>query len=63
MRASVRKSEPPTAQVYDPYRAIQFKNLNDLNAAKFLSDDEKRQILGLPPSAEPKSEPVVAATE
>jgi hypothetical protein len=31
----------------NPYRNIHFNNLNDLNSAKFLSDEEKRQILGL----------------
>jgi hypothetical protein len=30
------------------YTTIQYKNLNDLNSAKFLSDDEKKAILGIP---------------
>jgi hypothetical protein len=30
------------------YTKIQYKNLNDLNSAKFLSDDEKKAILGIP---------------
>jgi hypothetical protein len=52
MRATVRQQQQPTAAVHDPYLSIQFKNLNDLNAAKFLSDEEKRRILGLPRLAE-----------
>ena len=36
----------------DPdYTQIQYKNLNDLNSAKFLSDDEKRLICGLLPKS------------
>ena len=31
------------------YKNISYKNLNDLNSAKFLTDNEKRMILGLPP--------------
>jgi hypothetical protein len=31
------------------YQNISYKNLNDLNAAKFITDDEKRMILGLKP--------------
>lgn len=33
------------------YTKIQYKNLNDLNSAKFLSDDEKRLICGLLPKS------------
>lgn len=33
------------------YTQIQYKNLNDLNSAKFLSDDEKRLICGLLPKS------------
>lgn len=33
------------------YSKIQYKNLNDLNSAKFLSDDEKRLICGLLPKS------------
>jgi hypothetical protein len=31
------------------YQNISYKNLNDLNAAKFITDNEKRMILGLKP--------------
>jgi hypothetical protein len=31
------------------YKNINFKNLNDLNSAKFITDNEKRMILGLKP--------------
>ena len=30
------------------YTTIQYKNLNDLNSAKFLSNDEKKAVLGIP---------------
>ena len=33
------------------YTQIKYKNLNDLNSAKFLSDDEKRLICGLLPKS------------
>lgn len=33
------------------YTRIQYRNLNDLNSAKFLSDDEKRLICGLLPKS------------
>lgn len=33
----------------DQNKPISYTNLNDLNSAKFLTDDEKREILGLKP--------------
>ena len=45
--------DPYETSIYELYKGglagIQYKNLNDLNSAKFLTDDEKREILGLKP--------------
>jgi hypothetical protein len=46
------KNPLPPQSVLDTtldYSNIPFKNLNDLNCAKFLDEDEKRMILGLKP--------------